>query len=175
MIDQISTNAALIFYFVVFSASIYSVFSQFVIRKYGKRERAKEIQKEVKELNKRYQEAIKSGDEKRMKKAGKDHSRIWELQSELMKNQLKPMLIIIPVVFIWSDFVRNLFPAFAIIVPFDLPIPNFPAFFSFDFANLFNMRHIFGGYGFFWVCVVFINILAQILVWAYNKARGTKS
>lgn len=167
MIEELSIQSSTIFYAIAISAGIYVLFSKYVINRFGNRTRVKEIQKEMNEINKNYQEALKSKNDSRIKKAEKDQARIYPLLMESMKYQFLPLLILFPVIIVFSDILRNTFPTFAIILPVDLPIAiqnwqNFP-----------NWRNLFGSYGFFWVAVVFISMLSELLIAAYKRVRGT--
>jgi len=75
----------------------------FVVRKImmdqSKQDNMKSKQKEI---NKRYQEAMKSGDQERIKKAEKEYKELMGLIKDNLKDSLKPMYItFIPIIIVF--------------------------------------------------------------------------
>ncbi|MFH1447236.1 MAG: EMC3/TMCO1 family protein [Candidatus Micrarchaeota archaeon] len=166
MIEAIRADSSTIFYLIITFAGAYVLFSKYIVHRFGNRDRLKEIQKEMGEINKRYKDALKSKEDNRIKKAEKEQARIWPMMSESMRYQFMPLLVLFPIIILFSDLLRKTFPAFAIILPFDLPIimqnwEHFP-----------NWRNMFGSYGFFWVSVVFISMFSELSMAVYKKVRG---
>ncbi|MEW5902411.1 MAG: EMC3/TMCO1 family protein, partial [Acidobacteriota bacterium] len=162
---------SVIFYAITLAGAIYALFAQFVQKKFGNPQRVKEIQKEMQEINKRYAEALKSKDDSKLKKADADQRRIPALMTESMKFQFIPLLVLLPVLFVLPNLLRGQFPVFEVELPF--PVPLFPLHFlqHFNFDGFPNFRTVFGSYGYFWVAVFFIGILAQGALWIYGKAK----
>ena len=163
-VDPLS-QGSMVFYAITCSAGAYALFSQYVTRRFGNQVRVKEIQKEMNDINKRYSESLKSKDESKVKKAEADQSRVPKLMMEMMMYQFKPMLILLPVLFIFPAFLRSQFPGFEITLPVDVPV------FLQHFERFPNWRHLFGTYGWFWVAVIFISLLASLLAGAVNRAK----
>ena len=152
---------SIMFYSITLCAGIYVTFAQFIQRKVGNPEKVKEIQQEISLANKRYQEALKSKDDEKIKKAEKEQMRAMKMSFEPFKYSLPPLLVIIPVFLVASAFLRGQYPMFDIELPFAIPVP----------VGLlaFTWRSIFGALGWFVVSAFFIGMLAYFTSENYKK------
>ncbi|WP_456366392.1 EMC3/TMCO1 family protein [Thermococcus sp.] len=91
-------------------------------------EKTKKIQKLAKEVQKELREAQKSGDEKRIKKAQQKQMQLMKMQSEMMKDTLVPMLLTLPIFWIFFGWLKRWYVEVAIVkLPFN--------FFLFDWFH----------------------------------------
>ncbi len=157
------------FIIVTLSAAVYLLLSSFVMKTFGKRDRVMEIQKEMNEMNKEHREALKGGDKERLARAEKNYGRMMPLLTESMMLQFRPLIVLLPILFIIPPFLRGQYPAFQIKLPIPLPVP-----FPLDaFINRFpNARDVFGAVGWFWIFVVFGGLLLQPLTNFISKLMG---
>jgi len=70
-------------------------------------EKSKHVQKMAKEIQKEMREAQKSGDEKRIKKAQQKQMELMKMQGELMKSTTIPMLLTMPIFWIFFGWLRR--------------------------------------------------------------------
>ena len=79
-----------------------SLGSAIVNKKVVDQKRNKEIQKQVSDFQKRYNEAKKKGDKEQIAKLEKEQKEVMALSMELMKNSFKPMLYtFVPIIVIF--------------------------------------------------------------------------
>ena len=91
-------------------------------------EKQKKLQKLAKEVQREITEAQKSGDEKKLRKAQQKQMELMKMQSELMQQQIVPMLLTLPVFWIFFGWLRRWYVEVAIVkAPFN--------FFVFDFFH----------------------------------------
>ena len=91
-------------------------------------EKQKKLQKLAKEVQKEMMEAQKSGDEKKLRKAQQKQMELMKMQSELMQQQMVPMLLTMPIFWIFFGWLRRWYVEVAIAkAPFN--------FFVFDFFH----------------------------------------
>ncbi|MEO2151295.1 MAG: EMC3/TMCO1 family protein [Thermococcus sp.] len=91
-------------------------------------EKQKKLQKLAKEVQKEMREAQKSGDEKKLRKAQQKQMELMKMQSELMQQQMVPMLLTLPIFWIFFGWLRRWYVEVAIAkAPFN--------FFVFDFFH----------------------------------------
>ncbi len=105
-------------------AVIVAVISAWFTKKFVDQKRMKEIQAELGKHNKLLREAYKTGDEKKIAEAKKDESKLYELQSELMRMQFPVFYSLIPIIilFLWM---QEAFGTGDIVqLPFTLPYWN---------------------------------------------------
>ncbi|MEW6329726.1 MAG: EMC3/TMCO1 family protein, partial [Candidatus Micrarchaeota archaeon] len=105
------------FIVITLSAGLYLLFSSFVMKTFGRRDRVMEIQKEMNEMNKEHREALKSGDKERLARAEKNYSRMMPLLTESMTLQFRPLIVLLPILFIVPPFLRAQYPEFQIKMP----------------------------------------------------------
>ncbi|WP_456368930.1 DUF2208 family protein [Thermococcus sp.] len=91
-------------------------------------EKQRHMQKLAKELQKEMREAQKSGDEKKIKKVQQKQRELMKMQSELMQQQMVPMLLTLPIFWIFFGWLRRWYVEVGIVkAPFD--------FFLFDWFH----------------------------------------
>ena len=118
----------------------------------------KQIQKEISDITKKQQAAIKKNDEAELKRLEAENARIPALLKESMIMQFKPLIFLLPFLLVLPALARMLYPDFIINLPFQLPV----------FIQLFerfpNWRSEFGAVGWFWLSFLFASLMAQALV-----------
>ena len=77
-------------------------------------EKQKKLQKLAKEVQKEMREAQKSGDEKKLRKAQQKQFELMKMQSDLMKQQMVPMLLTMPIFWIFFSWLRRWYTEVAI-------------------------------------------------------------
>ena len=156
--------------YIIFAVSFcYSLFSTFVSRKFGKPERIKEIQKTFSSLSKELKEASKSQNKAQMDEVIARQNAAMPMLWESMVLQMKPLIIILPVLFIIPGLMRDNFQNFIIQLPIHLPI------FIQNFENFPNWRDTFGPVGWFWISVILCAILISVSIKAYEKFAQRKA
>ncbi|MEM3399687.1 MAG: EMC3/TMCO1 family protein [Candidatus Micrarchaeia archaeon] len=104
-------DSALAPYFIISFAILYSLISSLITFRFGGRKRLKEIQEEINQLKKEMEEAIKSNDKLRRKKAEKkQHEQLPRLTSEMMKISMTSMLLIVPFFFAFLWVMNSMVP-----------------------------------------------------------------
>lgn len=99
-----------------------SIGTSLVNKKIINQDRMDEIKKEISDFQKRYNDAKKSGDEKRIKEMMEEQKKMMGLTKEMMINSFKPMAItIVPILVIFFFLNNNYGPLGNII---ELPILN---------------------------------------------------
>ena len=146
----------------------YALLSQFIIAKLGNPKRIKEIQAESTRLSKEMGEATKSKDQVRMDALNKEYSDFMPKLTEMMVIQMKPMIVILPLLFILTPAVKSFFSGFIITLPFSLPI------FIQNLDKFPNWRDTFGPYGWFWICVIFAGLAISLIKAQWEKHMGQK-
>ncbi len=146
----------------------YTLLSQFIIMKIGNPKRIKEIQAESTRLSKEMQEAGKSKDEKRLEALNKEYETFMPKLTEMMIIQMKPMIVILPLLFVLTPAVKSFFEGFIITLPFSLPIVIQ------HFEKFPNWRDTFGSYGWFWICVIFSGLAISLIKGQWEKHMGPK-
>jgi len=140
-------DAILIFIIAALSSMLY----EYLSNRYGGRGRLKEINKELKELQKK----IKSGESKE-----EEMEKIGKLLMESNIISFKSLIFIIPIIFVGVTIVTTLFPDFTIQLPFHIPIP-------FRGGGLVEWRDTFGPRGWFFISLFIFGIIKVI----YNSAK----
>ncbi len=156
------------FFAIAITAMLYSVASTFITSKYGNKERVKQIQDEMKVINKEYAESLKSNDKKRIEKAEREQARIASLLKESMILQFKPLIFTLPLLLIVPVVIASLFPDFVIQLSQPLPV------FIQNFDKFPNWRNVFGPKGWFWVSLVFSSLAIQVIVQGMKKLKERK-
>ena len=162
LVDPLS-EYSIMFYSITLCSAVYVLFSQTVTRKFGNPDRVKQIQAEIADTNKRYSDALKTKDESKIKKAEADQGRIFTLMTESMKYQFIPLIVILPVLFVFAPILRGQFPLFEITLPISLPVLT--GGFSLQW------RSLFGAYGWFIVCAMFTGLLSYAIVEIFVKKK----
>lgn len=153
------------FFVIAVAAMAYSLVSMYVTSKYGKKDRVKQIQEEMKNINKEYADALKSNDPKRLSRAEKEQTRIASLLKESMILQFKPLVIMLPLLLLVPMALVHFFPNF--IIQLSQPIPVIIQ----DLHKFPNWRSVFGARGWFWVSLVFTSLALQLLVQGTKKLK----
>lgn len=96
---------------ITIAAFAWTLLSAYITRKFGKPERMKEIQKEMREAGKEMSEAMKSNDAARIEQAKKRQAASIGLSMEMMKLQFKPMMIFLPLFFIFTFLLATAIPS----------------------------------------------------------------
>lgn len=142
-----------------------SLFSTFILMRFGGRGRINEIQAHINKVNKEYSEAVKAKDEKRTAELEKEIGTFPKLMMESTFLSLKGLIVILPLVIAVPWAVRQIFPIFTIQLPFDIPVPR-------NLLTLtFEWKKTFGSYGWYWLTFIFLGGAAQLII---SKLRGTK-
>lgn len=149
-------------------AIAYTVISTWIMQKIGNPNRVKEIQKESQRLSKAMGEAVKSKDDKRIDAINKEYEKFMPQMGEMMMLQFKPLIIILPIIFIITPIITSTFAGFAITLPFSLPI------FIQNFEHFPNWRSLFGPIGWFWICVIFAGLAVSIIKSNLDKRNSKK-
>jgi len=91
-------------------------------------EKTRKIQKMAKEIQEEMKEAQKSGDEKKLRKVQQKQMELMKIQSEMMQQQMVPMLLTLPIFWIFFGWLRRWYVEVAIVkAPFN--------FFLFDWIH----------------------------------------
>ncbi|MCK4714397.1 MAG: DUF106 domain-containing protein [Candidatus Aenigmarchaeota archaeon] len=141
----------------------YSMISIMITRRFGNRSRIKGIQKQINETTKEYNEAMKRGDEAEMKRLGPEQAKMPGLLKESLILQFKPLIFLLPFLFVLPNVARTLFPEFVIQLSFDVPV------FIQHFERFPNWRNEFGAVGWFWLSFLFSSLSCQLLVGLKKK------
>ncbi|MEM2963572.1 MAG: EMC3/TMCO1 family protein [Candidatus Anstonellales archaeon] len=144
------------------SAFAYSLLSTYITRKFGNYKRIKEIQETFRAISKEINEASKSSDKNRLDEAIARQNAAMPLLWESMVLQIKPLIFLLPVLFIIPSLLRDNFPTFSIKLPFALPI------FIQNLENFPNWRDTFGPVGWFWLSVIFSALLVSLALKIYE-------
>jgi uncharacterized membrane protein (DUF106 family) len=147
----------------------YAVLSLYVTKRFGNRERVKEIQKQINDVTKNYNEAAKRKDEGEMKRLEAEQGKMPGLLRESMVLQFKPLVILLPFLLLFPYIVRYLYPQYIITLPFDLPI------FIQHFESFPNWRAEFGAVGWFYLSFFIASMLLQILPGIRNRIWKPKA
>ena len=157
------------FYAVSAIGIAYSLISIIITKRFGNRERVKEIQKEVNEINKRYTDALKRGDKAEVARTQAEQARLPGLLKDSMILQFKPLVLLLPFLLVLPAVARMLFPDFVITLSFDIPI------FIQNWERFPNWRSEFGAVGWFWLSFLFSSLSAQLLIGVKDKLGGRKA
>lgn len=141
----------------------YALLSTFIVQKVGNPKRIKEINAESTRLQKELDAALKSKDDKRIETVNKEYEIFMPKMMEMFVLQMKPMIVIIPLLFILTPALRAWFSGFVIKLPFMLPI------FIQNFDKFPNWRDTFGEVGWFWLCVIAAGLGISIIKSVYDK------
>jgi len=95
-------------------------------------EKTRKVQKMAKELQMELKEAQEKGDEKKLRKVQQKQMELMKMQSEIMQQQMVPMLLTMPIFWIFFGWLRRWYVEVAIVkAPFN--------FFLFDWFH--SMYH----------------------------------
>lgn len=144
-------------------ALVYSVVSMVLQYTLGNRRRVQQIQKDMQDLQKEFQKAVKDGDEKELKRLDEKQKHMTGLMFESMKYQFKPMLVILPSFIIlfggfgFEGVLPLVYPTYSIQLPIALHLSGS------ELLGL-NILHdsVYGVRGFFLVVLFFSGILLQL-------------
>ncbi|MFH1306446.1 MAG: EMC3/TMCO1 family protein [Candidatus Micrarchaeota archaeon] len=152
-------------YIVAAIGVVYSLASRFLMNKLVDRNKAKEMQKEMKALQKELSEASKSGNSKRVEEVNRKYEKFMPKMLTTQFSQMKPLIIIIPALAIIMPILKDTFVGFEITLPFSLPI------FIQNFENFPNWRDTFGPVGWFWITVILAGIGIYLITTIYTKVK----
>ncbi|OIO21712.1 hypothetical protein COV61_03675 [Candidatus Micrarchaeota archaeon CG11_big_fil_rev_8_21_14_0_20_47_5] len=157
--------------YIIFAiAFLYSILSTFITRKFGNYNRIKEIQKTFNEISKEMSDASKANDKLRTDVAMKRQQDAMPQLWESMFLQFKPLIIILPLLFILPPLLRDNFPGFTIELPFQIPV------FIQNFEHFPNWRSLFGPVGWFWIsviiCALFISLGMKVWEERQKEKKG---
>ena len=146
-------------------ALAYSVLSLVLQYTLGNRRRVQQIQKDMQEMQKEFQKAVKSGDEKELKRLEERQKHMTGLMFESMKYQFMPMLVILPTFIVlfggfgFAGILNILFPGYATTLPIAMHLTGT------ELLGL-NILHdsVYGVRGFFLVILFFSGLLLQLAV-----------
>ncbi len=167
-------------YAIALIGSAYALVSTVIYQKIGSPKRIKEIQAESSRLSKEMNQAIKSKDDKRIDSINKEYEKFMPQMGEMMMLQFKPLIIVIPLIFILTPVITSVFAGFTITLPFYLPIflQRFDMLLNLsflgDFNTFLNWRALFGPIGWFWICVVFAGLAISIINSQLDKRNSQK-
>lgn len=168
-------------YAILTISAIYSGIYRVLLTKFGERDKLKAIQKEQMALNKEFQEAMRSKDDKKIEEMNKKYEEFSPKIKEMIVLMYKPMIIILPLFFIFSAIARSLYPEYTITLPFDLPvfIKSFPFLFQLDFDGFLNdfphWQGTFGANGWFILSTILISLVYGIAKKAYDMIIKEKN
>jgi uncharacterized membrane protein (DUF106 family) len=146
------------FYVISAIGIMYAMISLAITKRFGNRERVKQIQNEMKEITNKQQAALKQNDTAELKRLEAENARIPALLKESMFLQFKPLIFLLPFLLVLPAVARMLYPDFIITLPFQLPV------FIQHFERFPNWRSEFGAVGWFWLAFLLASLLAQALV-----------
>lgn len=161
-------DAAIAFFAITLTALVYSALSTYATKTLGNRARVAQVQAEMNRINNMMSEAVKKNDEGKKKEAEKEQTRIPSLMKESMILQFKPLIVTLPIFFVASWLLKELFPYFTIKLAFSLPIviqnlDRFP-----------NWRDTFGVVGWFILALIFSGLLMQFITGKIEAMRKKK-
>ncbi|MEM0437808.1 MAG: EMC3/TMCO1 family protein [Candidatus Micrarchaeia archaeon] len=151
-------------------AGLYSLILRYTIYEIGGMgkvlEMNKKMQEEMRKLNREYLEAARARNDKVLREL---EARMNTMALDLMKMQVKPMLLTIPLLLVSgliSGSLMQLFPDFVMVLPVHLPVPQM------NFDHLINWRDTFGPIGWFWISFMVSSLVAQFKIGgAKNEAK----
>ncbi len=127
---------------------------------------SKNFQKEMKDVNKRYLDAIKAG---KPEKAVELESEVNQMFFKLLKIQLKIFIFTIPIIFLYRGllgWVTSAFVGFTVHFPFELPVPHIGG------PEWITWTDNFGPRGWFWLSFLAVSMLAARKRESNKKKRG---
>lgn len=124
---------------IILLALAFSILSFYVNKKFGKRDRLKEIQREVNDYNKKLREATLKKDEEALKKLQQDEPRIMELTKEMLFLPFRSILIMGPIFLIIFSVLPMLFPNYLV----KTPIPLLGSIWPITFRDVFGVKGLF--------------------------------
>jgi uncharacterized membrane protein (DUF106 family) len=147
------------------AAILSSLAITYVLKKLNISTRIQEIQKFNNEVNKEYFKALTKKDIKRLDELEPKLKETQKNSIELLKLQMYSLAILLPFAMLVPPFIQSLFSSFTITLPFQIPVPFRPTFFSVEF------RDTFGAYGWFWLSFIFLGGLTQLIIAQLNKPK----
>ena len=121
------------------------------------RKRLVEIQNQINQYNKEYMQAIKEKNDKKVKEIEEKMKDVPKLMLEMLTINLKSTLFVLPIIILVPYAIKNIFPYFTITFPFAIPVVKFNNF-------SFEMRNVFGSYGWFWISFIICGILKLVYI-----------
>ncbi len=132
-------------------------------------EKNKEMQAEMKKINKKYIDAAKARRDNELRGY---EEKMNKMAVDMMKSQLMPMLVTIPLLFV-SSFIatelRVLFSDYSIALPFSLPVPQASV------ENFINWRDTFGPVGWFWIMFMVFSFASQVKLDSFIPKKKQES
>lgn len=140
-------------------------FSYYANKKFGKREKVKELQKKVNDYQKELKKAYDEKNEARIKELKEREPEMLKAMQEMMLLPFRSMIIIAPLYLILLAIVLPaLFPKYVVTLPFSLP-----SWYTIWEAS--SWRNWFGARGFFIWSAIFFGIIMIELFWTRVEKR----
>ncbi|MCX8205610.1 MAG: EMC3/TMCO1 family protein [Candidatus Micrarchaeota archaeon] len=155
---------------ITLAAGVYSGIFRYVVYEIGGMgkviEMNKKMQEEMRAINKKYADAARARNDKALREI---EGRMNTIAMDMLKMQVKPMLLTIPLLLVSgliASSLMHIFPEFIIVLPLPLPVPQM----SLD--HLINWRDTFGPIGWFWISFMVSSLVAQFKIGgAKNEAK----
>lgn len=149
---------------IILFALLFSLLLVFLQKRFGGRDRIKEIQKQVNEHQKEVLAATKANDKQKLDELMKKQDEVMRLTQEMLWLSLKGMVIVLPIALIVFTYVLPaLFPRYVIHLPF--PLLHFPSF---------ELRNYFGARGFFIYVSIFFGLALEAIIPKAEARIGKK-
>lgn len=130
-------------------------------------EKNKQMQDEMKDLQKKCIDAAKAHRERELKQY---EEKMSSMAMEMLKMQLKPMLFTLPLLLVTYIIAMELmvyFSTYIIMTPVPLPIP-------FNHGEIINWRMSFGPVAWFWISFMLVSLVAQVKLGGNNNAKAKR-
>ncbi len=156
-------------FIIAIAAGAYSAVLRYVMYELGGMrklmEKNKQLQEEMKEINKKYISAARARRDSELKKY---EEKMNKMAGDMLKSQLKPMLITLPLLLV-STFIagqlREVYSDYVIMFPFSIPIPQF------NLEHLISWRDAFGPVGWFWISFMLFSFIAQMKIGGVKNGK----
>lgn len=154
---------------------VYVSITLFLNKKWGGRDRIKEIQAFMKEYQDEYAAAVKSNDEAALKRLQAREKEVNGMMGEMFILPLRSMVIVLPVFFLFigtngflgihfTGLVQTYYPYYSIILPFNI---HLNAVLSWSFVGNILNSATYGPRGYFIVCAIFWGMALEAIVSRY--------
>lgn len=143
---------------------VLSIVSVTVQRRFAPPARMKELQARLNAFQKEYAEATKTKDEEKLKKLEARSSEMTQLTGQMMKGQMVPMMITLPLFLGVLAVVLPLFKGMTVTLPFVVPKP--------DLAHwALNWSNVLGPLGWYIYVSLVFSMIIQIAIKLYDKRK----
>jgi uncharacterized membrane protein (DUF106 family) len=103
---------------------------------------------------------MKRKDEKKLKDLEGRQEELLKMTNEMLMLQFKPLLVVLPMFYLTSGWVKSTYASFVITLPLSLPVPT-------GFSIVW--RNVFGPFGWFVICVMLTGIIFEIALSLIKK------